>query len=66
MVDVILADDNYDVRQVLATLIKWNDLNANIVLIAENGAQVLDYLKNQRVDLIVSDILMPKLTGIER
>lgn len=65
MLNVIIADDNHDVRKVLTTIIKWEDINAEVVFSAEDGAAVIDYLKEHEVDLIITDILMPNVTGIE-
>ncbi len=35
------------------------------VLIAENGVEALDVLEQKSVDLIISDIMMPLMDGVE-
>ena len=64
MKKVVLADDNYIVSEGIKLNIDWNELNAEIVLIAKNGQEVLNYIIENHVDLIITDIEMPNLNGI--
>lgn len=63
--NVIIADDEYFIRQRLIKLIPWEVLDFTLVGEAENGLQVLDLLSTHTVDLIILDIQMPQMTGIE-
>lgn len=63
--NVIIADDEYFIRQRLKKLIPWNELKLTLVGDCENGLQVIDLLAAQTVDLLILDIQMPKMTGIE-
>ena len=40
-------------------------LNIEHTLEAENGKQALDLLKKEEIDLIISDWIMPEMTGME-
>jgi len=65
MISVIIADDDYSVRHGLANHIPWKELGAEIIMLAENGAEVVDKLAECDVDLIISDIRMPIMDGLE-
>lgn len=64
-INVIVADDEYFIRQRIIKIIPWEELGLNFIGEAENGLQVLDLLKTHPVDLIILDIKMPQMTGIE-
>lgn len=63
--NVIIADDEYFIRQRLIKLIPWEELDFTLIGEVENGLQVLDLLSTHTVHLIILDIQMPKMTGIE-
>lgn len=56
---ILIADDSPDMRGYLA---KELSENYNVV-VAPNGQDALEILHNQRVDLVVSDIMMPIMDG---
>lgn len=60
---VALADDQALVRAGLRALLQG--LGVDVVLEAEDGQALLDALDTQRVDVVLSDIRMPGLDGIE-
>ena len=60
---VALADDQALVRAGLRALLQG--LGVDVVLEAEDGQALLDALNTQRVDVVLSDIRMPGLDGIE-
>jgi len=57
----LIADDHYENTYFLEVLLKGNGFDQ--VDTAENGAQALELARNNRPDLIVSDILMPVMDG---
>ena len=65
MLKVMLVDDEPFIMQGLSVLINWEELGYEIVKMAGNGGEAYEYLKNERVDLIIADISMPVMTGIE-
>lgn len=65
MIRVIIVDDDYNVRQGLSAHIPWGELGAEVILLAENGLQVIEKLQETEVDLIISDIRMPFVDGLE-
>lgn len=62
MASVLIVDDERSMRDFLKILL---EKERHKVFIAENGKRALDILENQEVDVIVSDIRMPGMTGIE-
>ena len=63
-IKVIIADDHKIVIDGLKSLLQLEE-TIEVVGEAYDGKQVLDILKNQKVDIAVLDIEMPFLSGIE-
>jgi len=62
---VLLVDDDFINRKLLQTLLKKNP-NVTEIIEAENGSDALDKLKKENnVNLILLDIMMPIVDGIE-
>jgi len=61
---VILADDHALFRQGLARLL---ELEPDITIMSQvaSGREVLEKLKNQTVDVVIMDITMPDMDGVE-
>jgi CheY-like chemotaxis protein len=59
---ILVADDNETNRDILATRLQANGYE---VLHAADGEEALSVTRAQRPDLILLDIMMPKLDGIE-
>lgn len=59
---VLLAEDNEVSQKLLKRLLqKWG----HQVLVAANGREVLDILGDETVDLVVMDLQMPEMDGLE-
>lgn len=65
MLRVLLVDDEPFILKGLMVLIDWNQEGFEIVGTASNGKEALDFLKENQVDLIIADIKMPVMTGLE-
>lgn len=59
---ILVVDDEEDVRETLATVLENLNYQA---LLAADGEEALSVIKNQRVDVILSDLYMPGMNGIE-
>ncbi len=59
---ILLVDDEEDIRDVLS--ISLADMGYE-VLVAENGATALDLFKEKRPKIVMTDIKMPGMDGIE-
>lgn len=60
---VLVVDDFATMRKIIKNVLK--QISIENVLEAENGKHALTILKNDSVDLIISDWIMPEMTGIE-
>ncbi|MFK5976182.1 MAG: response regulator [Sulfurovum sp.] len=62
---ILVVDDDFINRKLLQTLLKRNESVSDIIE-AENGSDALDKLKKDpSIDLILLDIMMPIVDGIE-
>jgi len=62
---VMIVDDDPLVCDWLANQINWNHIGFEIVYIANNGIDALHKFNEYNPDVIISDISMPKMDGIE-
>ncbi|WP_159881769.1 response regulator transcription factor [Paenibacillus puerhi] len=65
MYKVMLADDDYPVLELLSNTIPWTELGLELVGLYENGALALEAAKAQMPDILVTDIGMPRMDGLE-
>lgn len=63
-VSIILADDHTLFREGLLSILN-DELEFNVIAQAENGREVVKLARKMDVDVIVMDIAMPELNGIE-
>ncbi|MEK3854150.1 response regulator transcription factor [Cytobacillus sp. FSL H8-0458] len=65
MFKVLLVDDESIITMGLQALLDWEDYGFEIVSTAESGEEALQFLKQNPIDLLVTDILMEEMTGLE-
>jgi len=65
LMKVMLVDDEPFILQGLSVIIDWEKEGYEIVKRASDGREALDYLKENEVDLIITDIRMPQINGLE-
>lgn len=65
MLRVLLVDDEPFIVQGLSVLIDWEAEGYEVVGMAANGEEALEFLKVNQVELIIADIKMPVMSGIE-
>ncbi len=65
MLKVLLVDDEYFIVQGLLVLIDWKAEGYEVAATAANGQKALDYLRENKVDLVITDIAMPGMDGLE-
>ena len=62
MASVLLVDDEEDTRMLLCETLKRRGLDVHSVA---SAAECLDYLRDHDIDVVISDIQMPGMTGVE-
>ena len=65
MTKVLIVDDEKYVRMGIKSDTDWSLIGCEVVGEASNGLEALEVAENTRPDLVVSDIRMPKMDGIE-
>lgn len=65
MYKVIIVDDESVVRQGLRRMIAWNDHGFELIGDYENGREAWEAIERDKPDLIISDICMPFMDGLE-
>ena len=65
MIKTIIADDEILVRVGLKSMVNWQDMGFEIVGEAGDGIQALELCENEEVDLVITDIKMPRMDGLE-
>lgn len=62
---LLLVDDEFHVRQKLLHKINWEALGIDSLLEAEDGESGYKTAKRRKIDILISDIRMPRMDGIE-
>ncbi len=65
MLSVIVADDEEIIRQGIATLVDWRALGMELIGVAENGGDAYRLLVERRPQVVITDIKMPEMDGLE-
>jgi two-component system response regulator PilR (NtrC family) len=59
---ILVVDDERSMRELLAIVLRREGYE---VLLADNGRAAIDVLEHEPVDLLISDIKMPDLSGVD-
>lgn len=61
---LLVADDENRIRNGLLSL-PWESIGIDKVYQAENGLEAIEILKQKKIDIVISDIKMPGVSGLE-
>ncbi|MCC6394633.1 MAG: response regulator, partial [Bryobacterales bacterium] len=64
-VDILIVDDSAAIRKILQRVLRQAELSVGEVIEAGDGVEALEALKNRKVGLILSDINMPNMDGLQ-
>ncbi len=59
---VLVVDDERSMRELLSIVLRRDGYD---VLVADNGKAAVDILSRERVDVLITDIRMPEMTGVD-
>lgn len=62
---LLIADDEYDVREGIRYLLDWSKLGMYICGEGKNGQDTLNQIIKLQPDIVLLDIRMPKMSGLE-
>jgi len=62
---VIIVDDEPLVREGLFYMLDWDNLDCQVVGQAENGIEAIELVKAVSPDIVITDIMMPGVNGLE-
>lgn len=62
---VLIADDELTIRQGLKCIIDWEAYDFSVIGEASNGEEALDFIIQKQPDLVLLDIRMPKILGVD-
>ena len=62
---VLIVDDDFLVRTYLKQMIAWEEHDFYIVGDAKNGQEALELLQHDGADIVIADMSMPIMDGIE-
>lgn len=65
MYKVLIIDDEEPVREAIRLLGQWDNLNITDIIEAQNGKQALTLIEEQNPNIILVDMKMPEMNGIE-
>ena len=65
MIKVMIADDEPFIRQGIKILINWEQYGFEICGEASNGKEALELMSKTEYDLIITDIRMPNMGGLD-
>ncbi|WP_453990078.1 response regulator transcription factor [Bacillus nitroreducens] len=65
MLKMLIVDDDWLISDSLKSMDEWHERNIDVVGTAENGKEALFWMENEKLDIILTDIRMPEMDGIE-
>lgn len=64
MIRVLITDDHEMIRNGLSSLIR-GESDIHVVETAENGKQALEFCLSRDIDVVLMDIMMPEMNGVD-
>ena len=62
---VLIVDDERNIRDGIKALIDWESLDCQVVGDCVNGSLAMDFIAKNEVDIVVTDIKMPVMDGLQ-
>lgn len=63
--NVLIVDDEPIIRMGLKSLVDWEENGFRLVGEASDGLEALEWIRREQVDIVITDIRMPKMDGLE-
>lgn len=62
---VLIVDDEFRIGMLIRKLIHWTELEMECVDVLEDGETAIDVIREKQPDIVITDIRMPKITGLD-
>ncbi len=63
--NVLIVDDSAAIRKILQRVLRQTDVPLGEILEAGDGVEALDLMKSQEVGLVLTDVNMPNMDGLQ-
>jgi two-component system chemotaxis response regulator CheY len=63
--EILVVDDSAAIRKILQRVLRQTGMSIGTIYEAGDGQEALETLKNHKIDLVLSDINMPKMDGLQ-
>ena len=65
MLKVMVADDERYICQFISRLLDWEQIGFELIGLAEDGVSAFNMIKEKKPDVVITDIRMPEMDGME-
>jgi YesN/AraC family two-component response regulator len=65
MYKLLIVDDEITIRTSLANFIPWNQEGFEVAGVCADGKDAIDFINANKIDALLIDIMMPRVSGIE-
>ncbi|MFR8121715.1 MAG: response regulator [Waltera sp.] len=65
MLRLMIVDDEQIIREALSSMIDYTSLGYEVIATAKNGMEAYDRIRDDYPDVVITDIKMPILNGLE-
>ena len=65
MFTVIIADDEPRICELIKHLVRWDELDLTLLGSVHDGQKLYEQIVQQRPDIVITDVIMPRMTGLE-
>lgn len=65
MLKLVIADDESIIRDTISTIIDWSSIGIQLIGVCKNGVEAWHMIQKELPDIVLTDIRMPGLSGLD-
>lgn len=62
---LLIVDDEPIILSGMCQVVNWQDLGFTVAATAKDGQEALEIIEREKIDVVFSDVRMPRMTGLE-